>query len=104
MDLSKIFPRLPTYLAARAQPWSTSNFRRMLKSCGRPRRSGSVASWAIAAGRRPMSRMSNPVSRQLKVNLRRMPAPERGLADGCESLASSPAHSPLAQIAGRCLP
>ena len=45
----------------------------------------------------------NPVSRQLEVNLPRMPAPEQGLADGCESLVSPLARSPLAQIAGRCL-
>jgi len=45
----------------------------------------------------------NPVSRQLEVNLPRVPAPERDLADGCESLVSPLARSPLAQIAGRCL-
>ena len=43
----------------------------------------------------------NPVSRQLEVNLPRIP--NQDLADGCESLASPLAHSPLAQIAGRCL-
>jgi hypothetical protein len=45
----------------------------------------------------------NPVNRPPEVNLSRIPAPDQGLADGCESLASPLAHSPLAQIAGRCL-
>src|SRR5262245_18884952 len=45
----------------------------------------------------------NPVNRPPEVNLPRTSAPDRGLADGCESLASPLAHSPLAQIAGRCL-
>ena len=45
----------------------------------------------------------NPVNQPPRVNLRLMPAPDRGLADGCEPLASPLAHSPLAQIAGRCL-
>jgi hypothetical protein len=45
----------------------------------------------------------NPVSRLLEVNVPRVPAPDRGLADGCESLASPLARSPLAQIASRCL-
>src|SRR6516165_618678 len=39
----------------------------------------------------------NPINRPPEVNLPRMQA------DGCESLASPLAHSPLAQIAGRCL-
>jgi hypothetical protein len=30
-------------------------------------------------------------------------APDQELFDGCEALASSLAHSPLAQMAGRCL-
>ena len=45
----------------------------------------------------------NPVSQLLEVNLPRIPAPDRGLADGCEPVASPLTHSPLAQIAGRCL-
>ena len=45
----------------------------------------------------------NPVNRPPQVNLPRIPAPDQDLADGCESLASPLAHSPLAQIAGRCL-
>jgi hypothetical protein len=45
----------------------------------------------------------NPVSRLLEVNLPRIPAPDRGLADGCEPVASPLTHSPLAQMAGRCL-
>jgi len=43
----------------------------------------------------------NPVNRPPEVNLARIP--DQDLADGCESLASPLAHSPLAQIAGRCL-
>jgi hypothetical protein len=45
----------------------------------------------------------NPGSRLLEVNFPRIPAADRGLADGCEPLASPLAHSPLAQITGRCL-
>ena len=47
----------------------------------------------------------NPINRPPEVNLPRMRilAPDQDLADGCESLASPLAHSPLAQIAGRCL-
>jgi hypothetical protein len=45
----------------------------------------------------------NPVNQPPRVNLRLMPAPDGGLADGCESLVSPLARSPLAQIAGRCL-
>jgi hypothetical protein len=45
----------------------------------------------------------NSVSEPLEVNVPRVPAPDGGLADGCESLASLLARSPLAQIAGRCL-
>ncbi len=45
----------------------------------------------------------NPVSRPAEASLPRIPAPDQALADGCESLASPLAHSPLAQIAGRCL-
>jgi hypothetical protein len=47
----------------------------------------------------------NPINRPPEVNLPRMRilAPHQDLADGCESLASPLAHSPLAQIAGRCL-
>jgi hypothetical protein len=45
----------------------------------------------------------NPVNRSPEVNLRRVPAADQDLADGCEALASPLAHSPLAQIAGRCL-
>ena len=45
----------------------------------------------------------NSVSGLLEVNLPRIPAPDRGLADGCEPVASPLTHSPLAQIAGRCL-
>ena len=45
----------------------------------------------------------NPVNRPPEVNLPRILAPDQDLADGCESLASPLAHSPLAQIAGRCL-
>jgi hypothetical protein len=45
----------------------------------------------------------NPVSRPAEVSLPRIPAPGQGLADGCESLASPLARSPLAQIASRCL-
>ena len=42
----------------------------------------------------------NPVNRPPEVNLPRIP--DQDLADGCESLASPLAHSPLAQIASRC--
>ena len=45
----------------------------------------------------------NAVSRLLEVNFPRIPAPDQGLADGCEPVASPLTHSPLAQIAGRCL-
>jgi hypothetical protein len=45
----------------------------------------------------------NPVSRPAEVSLPRISAPDPGLADGCEPVASPLAHSPLAQIAGRCL-
>ena len=45
----------------------------------------------------------NPVNRSPEVNLPRILAPDQDLAYGCESLASPLAHSPLAQIAGRCL-
>jgi len=45
----------------------------------------------------------NSVSEPLEVNVPRVPAPDGGLADGCESLASPLARSSLAQIAGRCL-
>jgi len=45
----------------------------------------------------------DPSSRLLEVNFPRISAPDRGLADGCEPLASPLAHSALAQIAGRCL-
>ena len=45
----------------------------------------------------------NPVSEPPEVNVPRVAAPDGGLADGCESLASPLARSPLAQIAGRCL-
>ena len=45
----------------------------------------------------------NSVNRPPEVNLPRILAPDQDLADGCESLASPLAHSPLAQIAGRCL-
>jgi hypothetical protein len=45
----------------------------------------------------------NPVSGPLEVNVPRVAAPDGGLADGCESLVSPLARSPLAQIAGRCL-
>ena len=47
----------------------------------------------------------NPINRPPEVNLPRMRilAPDQDLADGCESSASPLAHSPLAQIAGRCL-
>jgi len=43
----------------------------------------------------------DPVNRPPEVNLPHIP--DQDLADGCESLASPLAHSPLAQIAGRCL-
>ena len=43
----------------------------------------------------------NAISRPREVNLRRAPAADQDLADGCESLASPLSHSPLAQIAGR---
>jgi len=45
----------------------------------------------------------NAVSRLLEVNFPLIPAPDQGLADGCEPVASPLTHSPLAQIAGRCL-
>jgi hypothetical protein len=45
----------------------------------------------------------NPVSGPLEVNVPRVPVPDGGLADGCEPVASPFTHSPLAQIAGRCL-
>jgi hypothetical protein len=45
----------------------------------------------------------NAVKGPLEVNVLRIPAPDQGLAEGCESLASPLAHSPLAHIAGRCL-
>jgi hypothetical protein len=43
----------------------------------------------------------NAISRPPEANLPRTPAP--GLADGCEPVVSPLTHSPLAQIAGRCL-
>jgi hypothetical protein len=39
----------------------------------------------------------------LQVNAPRTLASSRGLPDGCESLVSSLARSPVAEIAGRCL-
>jgi hypothetical protein len=45
----------------------------------------------------------NAVNLQLEVKVPRTPAVGEGLPDGCESLASSLAYSPLAHIAGRCL-
>ena len=67
--------------------------------------SGEIVNRAQKGNRLPLvpALHQNPVSRQLEVNLPRMPAPEQGLADGCESLVSPLARSPLAQIAGRCL-
>ena len=44
----------------------------------------------------------NPVSGLLEVNSR-IPVPDRGLADGCEPVASPLTHSPFGQMAGRCL-
>jgi hypothetical protein len=37
------------------------------------------------------------------LNVPRIPAPDAGLPDGCESLASPLARSSLAHVAGRCL-
>jgi hypothetical protein len=45
----------------------------------------------------------NPTHRPAKMNVLRIPAADQALIDGCESLASPLARSPLAQIAGRCL-
>jgi hypothetical protein len=45
----------------------------------------------------------NPVNRPPEVNLPRMRILAPDLADGCEPLASPLAHSPWAQIVGRCL-
>jgi hypothetical protein len=42
-----------------------------------------------------------PVKQPVKIEALR--TPRRGLAEGCESLASSLSHSSLANIAGRCL-
>jgi hypothetical protein len=53
--------------------------------------------------RLPPVQALNAVDQLLEINVSRKPAPNQQLADGCESLASSLAHSPLAQIAGRCL-
>ena len=72
---------------------------------------GAVSSMEIVDRARKGNRLplvpalhQNPVNRPPEeVNLPRIPAPDRGLADGCESLASPLTHSPLAQIAGRCL-
>jgi hypothetical protein len=53
--------------------------------------------------RLPPVQALNVVDQLLEINVSRKPALNQQLADGCESLASSLAHSPLAQIAGRCL-
>jgi hypothetical protein len=45
----------------------------------------------------------NAGNRPLELNVPRMTAPDQGLVDGCESLASPLAHSPVAHAAGRCL-
>jgi hypothetical protein len=39
----------------------------------------------------------------LQIDAPRTPVSSRGLPHGCESLASSLTHSPVAEIAGRCL-
>jgi hypothetical protein len=45
----------------------------------------------------------NTMSRPLEINVSRTSAHDQELAEGCESLASSLAQSPLAHVAGRCL-
>ena len=45
----------------------------------------------------------NALNQPLEINVPRTPAPDQKLIDGCESLISSLAHSPFAQVAGRCL-
>jgi hypothetical protein len=45
----------------------------------------------------------NAVTKSREINVPRAPASDSKLADGCESLVSSLAHSPLARVAGRCV-
>jgi hypothetical protein len=49
----------------------------------------------------PLSR--DPGHQPLHVNVRSSTASDGKMADGCEALVSSLAHSPLKYIAGRCL-
>ena len=65
---------------------------------------GAVSSMEIVDRARKGNRLplvpalhQNPVNRPPEVNLPRIPAPNQDLANGCESLASPLAHSPLAQ-------
>ena len=44
-----------------------------------------------------------PVNQPVEINIPFAPATDLELADGCESLVSSLAHSQLARIAGRCV-
>ena len=53
--------------------------------------------------RLPLFFVSHAINQPLQINRPRIPGPEQELADGCESLASSLAYSPLANIAGRCV-
>ena len=67
--------------------------------------SAEIINRALKGNRLPLvpALHQNPVSGPLEVNVPRVAASDGGLADGCESLASPLARSPLAQIAGRCL-
>src|SRR6266446_6399871 len=44
-----------------------------------------------------------PLASAIQMKFLRTPAPNQKLLIGCESLASSLVHSPLAPVAGRCL-
>ena len=45
----------------------------------------------------------NAVNELLEIKVPRAPNPDSELADGCEPLVSSLAHSPWANVAGRCV-
>jgi hypothetical protein len=57
----------------------------------------------VVVNRTPKRDRPVPVKQSLPINDLLAPASGRELVDGCESLVSLLSHSPLAQIAGRCL-
>jgi hypothetical protein len=73
-------------------------------------RSGGESSWETVNRTQKGDRLPlvpafhrNAVNQLLEIKVPRAPNTDSELADGCESLVSSLAHSPWANVAGRCV-